>query len=75
MSCRACIHYDVRPDADGKVRMRRASVARCSAPIPDLTPLLPHSITTAHDWHQPKVGRWMQPDDGAGCPLFSKKPK
>lgn len=73
MTCRTCSHYQVEPDADGKVRMRRDKVSRCGATIPDLAAILPHSITKTFDWRQPKVGRFMAPDDGAGCPLHTPR--
>lgn len=71
MSCRTCHHYGVLPDADGKVRVRRNSVSPCLAPIPDISALLPHSVTKHYGWSPPKAGRYMSPDDGGGCPLHA----
>ena len=71
MSCRTCNYYDVGPDADGRVRMRKNRVSPCRAPIADVSSLLPHSVTKAYGWSAPKVGGYMSPDDGDGCPLHT----
>jgi len=64
-TCRTCAHY---PKG-----VRKNQCAPCAAPIPNITPLLPASITSRHDWLWPPKPYYMGPNDGSGCPLWEKR--
>ena len=56
--CKGCRHLRVKPDRDGKVRLRRDNVYRCGAPLPAMPEALP---AWAHArWE--KIGRVMDND-------------
>ncbi len=71
--CRTCVHLIVEPDKAGRRVVRKQQAYRCGAPVPDILPLLPHSITKAYGWAAPsdRSKRWVCPDDGRGCPLYT----
>jgi hypothetical protein len=77
MTCRTCNHYGVRPDADGKVRMRKHGVSPCLSPVAKTAHLLPASITKAYGYREPteRDRKFMQPDDGEGCPVREPRAK
>jgi hypothetical protein len=64
-TCRTCAHY---PKGG-----RSGHVFPCAAPIPDIRGILPVSVTSRHDWQWPPKPSYMEPDDGAGCPVWVKR--
>lgn len=68
MTCHNCKYLDVRPDKDGKRRVRRNKTYRCLAPLPELK--LPASVTSASGYREGFSKTMMAPDDGGACPTF-----
>ncbi len=67
-SCRTCIYLRVRPDKDGKRRIRADNSYPCDAPLPTWESLkLPASVQQATSgWSNglkwPPTTNWMEPD-------------
>ena len=83
-SCRTCSFLVVRPDVDGKVRIRKDVHYLCQSPVLPIEELkLPVSITATmnkrgwNDFRWPPVAQRMQPDDPASADsqLYQKKVK
>jgi len=73
MTCRTCKHLKVQPDAAGRIVPRKANAYRCGAMEEVPPPVLPHSVTRGRDFRWPPHSRYMTPDEGEGCPLFTKR--
>jgi hypothetical protein len=73
-SCGTCKWLEVKPDRDGKRRVRKSDVYRCVAPIP-ACPLLPQSVNwngyNGFKW-PPETG-WMSPERGHSCPTYEQR--
>lgn len=69
-TCRTCCHLAVTPDQSGKQVPRRHRVYPCEAPVPDIRATLPVSVRPFA-----LEKKWMEPDDGEGCPAYAKKEK
>lgn len=74
-SCKTCAFFDVPPDADGKVRVRRGNYYRCRAPVPDLKTILPEAITCAWGFRQPTATERSTSEQGAECPTWEARKK
>lgn len=75
-SCRSCEHLKVRPDADGKIRIRGVSAYPCTAPFATREELkLPASVFSGFQWPPPTW--YMEPDskEGTTCPAWKKRSK
>lgn len=66
MSCKACIHLGVTPDARGRIRVLPRVPYRCMAPAPEL-PALPIAFRDVR-WPPSRSAVWA--DMGEGCPTF-----
>lgn len=69
--CRTCQHLDVKPDAAGRIVVRKLNVYDCKAPLPDM-PALPTSVLGA-GFRWPPSRRWMSGDDGTDCRAWQKR--
>ena len=72
MTCRNCKYLVVPPDSDGKRRIRKARVYRCAAPDPTVLHI-PNSISISCDYKRLFSRRFMEPDEGVGCPAMAFK--
>lgn len=70
MSCRTCKFLDVKPDADGRARIRKQNVYPCTVVVP--LPNLPDSVRMAYHFSWPPTRRVMQPDEGVSCHCYEK---
>jgi hypothetical protein len=74
MAASKCIHLEVTPDADGKVRVRKNYAYKCSYPVPEYP--LPASITRYYDFKWPPLKSQVLVDEHcAKCPCFAAKPE
>lgn len=64
MTCGKCQLMRVRPDADGKVRIRKGKAYPCTAKIENLR--LPKSVRR----YDPPVPSYVEPFEGEGCSYF-----
>jgi hypothetical protein len=67
VACRTCRLLKVHPDADGKVRIRKARAYHCSATIEPLR--LPKSVSR----YTPPMAAYMEPDMGEGCSYHEER--
>lgn len=63
-----CKHLNVKPDADGVMRVRKNSVHACGVPV--AVPTLPASITKHYNFRWPPERGYVSASDCAECPLF-----
>lgn len=66
-SCRNCAHYG------GSGRVTKNDVYPCLAPVPDVVPMLPLSVSCAYGFDWPPAKSYMGPNDGAGCPTWTTR--
>lgn len=71
MSCKTCQHFDVEPDAAGRIVIRKKRGYRCLAPEPPL----PACITSRFDYRWPPARWFVTADGGIGCPCFEPRQK
>ncbi|MGZ2374941.1 hypothetical protein ACVI3U_002844 [Sinorhizobium medicae] len=64
-----CKFVDIKPDARGRIVMRKDYAYPCAAPLPDVA--LPTSIT-ASDGRR-AAGRHITKDDCAACPCWTPR--
>lgn len=74
-SCKTCAYFDVPPDADGKIRVRKEYYYRCTAPVPDLKTILPEAITRAWGFRQPTAAGQTTSTYGGECPGWEDSKK
>jgi hypothetical protein len=65
-----CRHLIVRPDKDGKERLRANNTYQCGVEVPE--PVFPASITKSHAYRWPPSRTWVDATDCAKCPLFNQ---
>lgn len=69
---KVCKHADVKPDAAGRLTMRKDGAYRCLVPLPDLSKMLPASVTEAYSYREPTPGNtfkhWCEK-----CPLHEER--
>lgn len=64
--CGTCQHgqFDLTPTG----KFKRNQPGRCTAPLPDLTPILPACVAI------PRLGKCAAwPEDGENCPVYALK--
>ena len=71
MTCRTCKWLDVRPDKDGKRRVRKNNGYRCIVQV--AAPKWPDSVTKAHGYYYSPARTFMSPDEGENCPTKEKR--
>ena len=70
-SCKTCRFLAVHPDARGRIVVRARNAYECRAIVP--MPLLPDSVTRAHDFRWPPGRSYMTGDGGTLCPTWEQR--
>jgi hypothetical protein len=72
-TCKTCKWLDVAPDRAGRRVVRRGYMYRCKFPLPDLSSVLPLSLTGSVSFRfSDNQKSWVE-GERAGCPVHSAK--
>jgi hypothetical protein len=71
-NCGSCKYLDVKPDALGRVVVRKQNSYQCLAPQPDQPPL-PTSVLKRYGWEWPPLRTYMEGTDGKDCAVFVRR--
>lgn len=72
---RPCKHADIEADKAGRVTMRKDRGYTCRVPIPDLSKILPASVTQEYGYHAPRPNRNTFKHWCEKCPLYEEREK
>ncbi len=72
MTRKPCKFVDIKPDARGRVVMRKDFAYKCNYPAPEL-PLLPVSITAAYGFKWPPSRSSVWKDGCEDCPCWTPR--